>query len=186
MYSYIHLTSRLIVAIVLTTSGAAKWLNFRWFVGVLRKYKLGSDGSAPVIAIVVASLESAVAVGLFWGKFLSLVASAAVAMFFIFTVAVCVKLAKGAFDVPCGCNGFAKKAPIGWQIVFRNLGLIGLACLVGTPREEIGSISPGLFALSVVLLAVPLVWKRRSLARDEAAIPKTETRRPFGPSPELL
>ncbi|HEX2063289.1 MAG TPA: MauE/DoxX family redox-associated membrane protein [Acidimicrobiales bacterium] len=59
-------------------------------------------------------------VGLPWTALVALVLLAT------FTVAVAVKLGKGA-DVPCGCFGETSAAPVRWDSLVRNLVLCGLA-----------------------------------------------------------
>lgn len=82
--------------------------------------------------------------------------------------AVGVKLSQGKFNIPCGCNGFLKRARIGWQIVFRNAGLVGLISLAGMPLLGTVMLRLAVFTFSLGLIALPLVWKQSLLGTVNA------------------
>lgn len=68
--------------------------------------------------------------------------------------AISVNLAKGRFEIDCGC-GFWGKSKIGWHLVLRNLGFAGLAIVSGA-LWSITHLYVWIFFLSVFLVLVPV------------------------------
>ena len=165
---HIGFISRIIVGTVVTSSGLGKWLNLRWFIAALEKYDLVRKSAASPLAVVVTLLECVVGVGLLSGVMLSIVSFIGMVMFLTFSLAVGIKLSQGKFDIPCGCNSFLKRARIGWQIIFRNAGLVGLILLAGMPLVGTVMLRLALFTFSLGLMAVPLVWKQGQLETANA------------------
>jgi uncharacterized membrane protein YphA (DoxX/SURF4 family) len=159
MYLHIGFISRIVVGAVMISSGFGKCVNLRWFIAALEKYDLVKKIAAPPLAVVIALLECVVGVGLLSGIMLSLVSFIGMVMLLIFSMAVGIKLSQGKFNIACGCNSFLKRARIGWQIVFRNAGLVGLILLAGMPLLGTVMWRLAIFTFSLGLIALPLIWK---------------------------
>lgn len=160
MFWYISFLARLLVGLALLCGGIAKSLNFSWFTEILHKYDLIPAIFVRKVAFAVAALELGVGVGLIASLMLPWVAYAAVIVLVIFTLAVGIALKRGKFNMACGCGSPASKATVGWQAIFRNLGLIALSCVAAIPRNEpirLAFVLP--FASAVVLLGIS-VWRR--------------------------
>lgn len=156
MSQEIQFYSRLLVAIILCTGAVAKWVNFRWFAGVLTKYRLVPARYTAAIAFTIVLIESLIGTTLLAGWWLPWSTYGALGLFALFTAAICINLAKGRFDIECGCSGLWKKKKIGWDLVLRNLGLAGLAGLASGPAIQAGEQALlGLSILSVALVVMP-------------------------------
>lgn len=163
MIYYAQAIARYGVAGVLVFSSLTKWSNFHWFVGALRKYDLIRRGTEIEVAFGIASAELLIGGTLFVPSLLPWSAYAAMGLFIGFTVAICINLARGKF-VECGCNGFWRKRTIGWQLVFRNVGFLGLTCLsviaIGAASPVLRVYFDGFFLVSATLVMLPLIPKR--------------------------
>lgn len=158
---YVQTASRIIVGTILVLGALTKWLNLGWFVGVLKKYELTPRLALKPVAIFIPFLELTVGIMLLLGRWSPWAVYSALSLFLIFTGAVSVNLARGKFDIECGCNGLWKKARIGWHLILRNLGLTGFALLSsGDAIRPWERIYPWLFLLSVTMVLAPFLPKR--------------------------
>ena len=114
MTTDIEMASRFLVAGILVLSSLTKLLNFRWFVGAVAKYELVPRGAVTPTALAVALVELFVGAMLIIDRSLPWSAYAALSLFSVFTVVIVASLARGKFDIACGCNGLRKKTKIGW------------------------------------------------------------------------
>ena len=118
-----------IVGALFSITAVSKWLNLRWFIGVVREYKIVPAHLASLVGLLVVIAESATAAGLLLGTFSPWPAYLAVALLSLFTVAIGRNLANGRTDMPCGCTGPSGIDTLDWSLVARNLGFLGLALL---------------------------------------------------------
>lgn len=121
--------SRILVACVLLISSWSKAFSFRWFVGALEEYELVPERRVIGVASTVILTEFILGTALMldWWRPWSVFAT--IMLLLAFTAAVALSLARGKFDIPCGCNGLHKKSKIGWRLIARNLALTGLSLL---------------------------------------------------------
>lgn len=155
---WLQTASRLLIGGILVFGAVGKLLEFDWFVDVLRKYELAPDRWQRAMAATVVALEIVVGLVLLLGFVQPWAAFAATGLFAVFTAAVVVNLRRGRFT-DCGCNGFHKGQRIGWHLVSRNVGLMGLALLT-VPAGMGGLAGVSLFAGSAAL-ASSAFWARR-------------------------
>lgn len=149
--------SRYVVGVLLLFGSIFKWANFPRFVRSLENYELMPPQMAGLAAFFVASLELFIGVALLLAWWLPWSAYGALTLFFVFTFAISVNLAKGKFEMDCGC-GFWGKSKIGWHLVVRNLGLAGLAIVSGA-LWSITHLYVWIFFLSIALVLVPVFPK---------------------------
>lgn len=170
MLRHIQVASTVTLGLVLTAAALGKWLNFRWFVGVLAKYGLVPRGSLKPVAFAIASLETILGptlllrVGLPWS------ADCASGLFLVFGTVIALSLARGKIDIDCGCTGLWKKAKVRWPLVSRNLGLAGLAFLSGRGGAWAGErVHPWIFAGSALLTVAAFFPRQCRGPRDRSA-----------------
>lgn len=159
----LSLVSSTLIGAILAVGAVIKFLSFRWFVGVIRKYDLAPWGTEALVALLVTSFELMVGVLLLVRGWLPWMAYGALVLLLAFTTVVFASLVRGKFDIACGCNAIRKNTRIGWHIVLRNLGLAGLVWLTidGAGRSILGIYVPLLvFVVSLVLVSLPFITKR--------------------------
>lgn len=146
--------ARVLTGVVLLAASFTKWMNLRWFADILGKYGLTPVRTKYIVAVGLACLESAVGFLLLLGRYLPASAFAALGLFLVFSAAVAWNLAQGRWNIECGCGGPARKAKIGWSLIMRNAGFVGLALI----SSKIGSIIPTyplIFPISIALILIP-------------------------------
>lgn len=167
MTVHLQVASRILVACVLLISSVTKVFSFRWFVGALEKYRLVSRGLVSAVASAVIMVEFTLGAALIFAWWLPWTALATIFLLLAFTTAVALSLARGNFDLPCGCNGLQKKSKIGWRLIARNLALAGLSLLaVGSVLPSPHALLP-FVSLSSIGLAAFSFFPDRSCARAQ-------------------
>jgi uncharacterized membrane protein len=167
MVTGIEVSSRLFVSAILLLGSFSKCLNFSWFINTLKHYQLIPSRAARFVAVAVVFAEVIVGVGLLVARLVPLAAYGALLLFLTFTITTVVSLLRGKSDVDCGCNGFRKKAKIGWQLVVRNVGLVGFTLL--SIREAFVVSPPALlsvFLSSLLLVSLSLVPELQLVKTD--------------------
>jgi hypothetical protein len=165
--SSIGLLARIMVGVILLGGSVSKLLAFRWFVKTLASYKLVPEGMVTLSALAVVLGELVVGTLAIAGKLQPWTSYSAVGLFACFTVALVVNLVRGRFDLKCGCHGLWKKDRVGWQLVFRNLGLSGLALLALVRTEQSSLLlSVALFTLALVLSLSPFLLRFGGFSRQ--------------------
>ena len=157
------LAVRVLVASVLAITGIGKLANHRTFVLIVRSYKLVPEASVGALCWLLPLGEVVLATLLLSGRLLPWAALGAGGLFAVFSLAVSVNLARGHRDMPCGCCGSATGGRIGWHVVLRNLGLIGLAAISGGIRPYVPHVALS-SALLLILPAAAVGLKRRRMA----------------------
>jgi len=145
------LVARVFLAGLLLITGVGKLSNHRTFVRIVRDYKLVPDASVGALSWLLPVSELVVSALLFSGRLIRWAALSAALLFVVFGLAALANIVRGRRDVPCGCCGKATGATIGWHVVLRDLGLIGLAAISGGIKPYL----PYVALSSVLLLAVP-------------------------------
>lgn len=126
----VYFVSRILIGVVLALASVGKWLNLGWFATVLTNYRLVPPAAARAAAVVVTGCESVLAGLLLTGRGHPWAEIAASVFLAGATAAIALNLLRGRTDLECGCSGRAGHR-IEWNLVVRNLGLIGLALLSG-------------------------------------------------------
>lgn len=160
--AYISVAARSFVGGLFVLGALTKWLKFQWFVGVLIKYDLTPRRAAPSIAFVIPGLEAIVGYLMLRGLWMPASMYATVGLLLTFTTAVLVNLVRNKVDVECGCNSLWKNSRIGWHLVCRNLGLIGLT-LLSSQSWNLTLLTPCIFLSSLALFGLTLLPKRASV-----------------------
>jgi len=121
------------LALVFAAAAVSKLRTWREFPGVVQNYRLVPVAAARPVAGTLPVLEAMVAVGLVATPARPYAALAAVALLAMFSLAVAINLARGRRHIDCGCFRFALRQPLSWWLVGRNVLLIAVALIAGTP-----------------------------------------------------
>ena len=158
---------RVLLGSVLVITGIGKLLNHRTFVLIVRSYKLVPAASVGALCWLLPLAEVTLGTLLFSGRLLPWAAIGAGILFVVFSLAMSISLVRGERDKPCGCCGNAKVGRIGWHLVLRNLGLIGMAAISGGMKSCLSYVA----LTSLLLLTLPAVAdglrQRGTLAKAE-------------------
>jgi uncharacterized membrane protein YphA (DoxX/SURF4 family) len=158
------LAVRVLLGSLLAVTGIGKLANHRTFVLIVRSYKLVPEASVGALCWLLPLAEVVLATLLFAGRLLPWAALGAGGLFVVFSLAVSINLVRGHRDMPCGCCGKATGGRIGWHVVLRNLGLVGLAAVSGGIRSYVPHVALS-SALLFILPVVAVGLKRRRMAR---------------------
>jgi len=148
--------ARIVTGAVLAAAAASKVADFTWFKQSLENFELTPKRLAGKVAAIIVIAELLIGGMLVVGIAVPWSVYSALALFVIFSVAITVNFVRGRLDVKCGCFGFWKKSKIGWQLLLRNLGFTGLACLsLYSASDETPLLSVSIFILCILLLVSP-------------------------------
>lgn len=159
----IGFASRVIVGVFLLLAAVSKFVLFRWFVKTITDFKVVPVRYAVPTALIVLLAELVTGVFVLGGIQPRLASYSAIALFTCFTFAILINLVRRRFDLECGCLSLWKKNRVGWQLLFRNLGLLGLAVLSNLSVEVRIHLLPAILFLIFLLLSVspmlsPILW----------------------------
>lgn len=142
---YWHIV-RWLLAAVFAVALSHKLASLTAFEAVLEDYRLLPSKAVPLAARAVVALEAAVVAGLATGFRLPWAATLAVLLLATYGGAIALNLARGRYDIDCGCFGPAaggrnRQHLSGW-LLLRNGVLGGLALLLFLPAgsRELGGL----------------------------------------------
>jgi hypothetical protein len=147
-------TIALSVAALLATAAIHKFIAWDDFRAVVRNYELLPDALVSFGAGIVTVLEASAAVLLVFSASRASGAYLAATLLGVYSGAMTINLFRGRVDLDCGCLGVARRQPIRWWMVSRNLIIAGVTLLAAarpTPRA-LG----GLDALTITGAALSL------------------------------
>ena len=159
----VSFASRVVVGVFLLFAGVSKLVLFPWFVKTLADFKVVPQRCAAPTASAVLLAELLTGVFFLGGIQPRLASYSAIALFTCFTFAILINLRRRRFDLECGCLSFWRKSRIGWHLLLRNTGLLGLAVLSNLNAEARIHFFPAILFLiflfcSVSPLLSPIVW----------------------------
>ena len=150
--------SRLAIGVLLLLASTSKLLIFPGFVNTVVDFEIVPRRFATAAARLVILVELLTSIFFLGQIHLKLATYSAISLVSVFTLAIIINLFRGRFSLQCGCFTFWKKNKIGWHLLFRNLGLAGLAVLCNLPDRPVsGPLPASLFALFLALSTVPLI-----------------------------
>jgi len=150
--------SRLAIGVLLLLASTSKLLIFPGFVKTMADFEIVPRRFATASAWLVIIVELLTSIFFLGRIHLKLATYSAISLLSVFTLAMVINLIRGRFNLQCGCFTFWKKSKIGWHLLFRNLGLAGLAVLCNVPDRAVsGPLPASLFVLFLALSTFPLV-----------------------------
>lgn len=132
-------------SLIFLLAGVSKLLQPKPLVRAIRDYRLLPPVLVPLAALSLPVMEISLGLAMLRLGHSRVVAGLCAALLVAFASAMSVNLLRGRGNISCGC-GFSGKRTISWSLVFRNVGLAGVA---------FGGTSQGLFiACTAVLLSL--------------------------------
>jgi len=117
----------------------AAWHKLRGrseFAAVLEAYALLPRAAVPAFARLLPAVELAVALGLCLPKSSRAAALAASALLLLYAFAMGINLARGRYELDCGCLGPYRRRRVSQSMVVRNIVLAAIVALAALPRIE--------------------------------------------------
>ena len=142
----------LLLATVFAIGAVAKLRAPASFAGVVANYRLLPDPLVRPFALTLPVIELVGAAGLLWAPTRAWAATLVAGLLLAFAAAMAVNLARGRYDIDCGCAIALLRGRISWPMVARNLVLAAAAFVLalGTPAAR------GLGPLDFVTVAAAL------------------------------
>jgi hypothetical protein len=158
--------------LLFAVAGAGKLRDRSRFAAVLDSYEILPAGLIGAASRTLPIVELAVAAGLAVPATRVAAATLAGVLLLGYAAGIAVNLARGRYDLDCGCEAFGRRHTIaGWMLV-RNLLLAVLAVVAAAPRtaRDLGlvdalTVLAGLLALVFTYLAADEVLARNAVAR---------------------
>jgi Methylamine utilisation protein MauE len=104
------------------------------FAGALADYRLLPQGAVPLVARVLPFVEAALGIGILMPATRAYALPALAGLVLIYAAAMALNLARGRFNIDCGCGGATH--PLSWALVARNVVLAAAAVLASRPALE--------------------------------------------------
>jgi Methylamine utilisation protein MauE len=118
---------RIILALVLLSTGGAKLADTAGFAAVLHSYRFFPSNLIWPVAITVIVAELVIAVWLIWGQFLLRAAQASIALHGCYACWSVYMLLRGKPIFNCGCFGSIFARPLSWMTVVEDLVMVSLS-----------------------------------------------------------
>ena len=125
-----------IVALIFLAGAGRKLIDLEAFEQAVASYELTNDLITWVLSRLIPFLELSAGLLLLAPKVRDIGALAAICLLVFVTTAVTINLLRGRTELSCGCGGFEEEQPISWNLVLRNLTLIGLVGLAFLKKTE--------------------------------------------------
>jgi hypothetical protein len=162
----ITIGAAILIAAVMASAAVFKLVRLGAFRSELEDYDLLPTALIPLSAVLIPALELLSAVLILmpsmrvWGALLTVLLLA------VFSGALVINLRRGRSSISCACFGRSSQA-LGWDLVIRNVLLIGAAILVGAaaPRENITSFAAAVVVAEATLLALMVIAAVRMFDR---------------------
>jgi hypothetical protein len=118
---------RIIIALVLLSTGVAKLVDVPGFVAILHSYRFFPRNLIVPAAVTVITAELAVALWLLWGRHLHRAAQASIALNGSYACWAVYMLLRGKPIFNCGCFGSILARPLSWMTVVEDLVMVSLS-----------------------------------------------------------
>ena len=165
----VALACRLLGALVFAAAVAGKVAHRHELAGVVANYRLVPDALAAVAAWMIVGLEILVVVSLAGGLYLEAGASLAIALLWVFALAMGINLARGRREIDCGCFQSGLRQRLSWGLIGRNLVLSGAlapllaaAAAPGAALQWVDGVGGGLVAYGLYRAFDQLLSLRQS------------------------
>jgi len=133
----VHLAARLFLAGLLAAAAAHKLRDRASFAAALADYAILPPASVRAGAIVLPFVELSLAAALLLRLDHAAPVLGVALLLAVYTAAIAVNLSRGRSHIDCGCLGpAALRAPLGADLVVRNLALVALALLAALPAGD--------------------------------------------------
>jgi len=118
---------RIIIALILLTTGVAKLADVPGFISILHSYRFFPSHLIRPVAIIVIATELAIAIWLISGRSLVRAAQASIALHSGYACWAVYMLLRGKPIFNCGCFGSFLARPLSWMTVVEDLVMVSLS-----------------------------------------------------------
>jgi uncharacterized membrane protein YphA (DoxX/SURF4 family) len=118
-------SGRVLLSATFLYAGVQKIRHHGLLAGVISQYKVLPEALAPWVAWLLPPAELILAGALLIPSAAS--ALAAACLLLLFTAAIIINLARGRTHIDCGCFQSGLRQEIGWELIWRNATLVGIA-----------------------------------------------------------
>jgi hypothetical protein len=167
----ILLTLRFSFALLLGAAAAHKLRDLGRFRAVMLEYDVLPARFAGSAATAFAAFEALLAGMLAAGVALPAAAASVMALLLVYAAAIAANVARGRFDLDCGCAGPAARVPVSAVLVVRNLVLVvaAAALLAPAPSRALHAIDAASALAATLALAACWLASERMLALAPSA-----------------
>lgn len=164
---YLRLFLRLLLGLILFTSGSSKLSHYHRFQSVIQDYEVIPRNLeawlrlSKLLTVSIPLMEVIAGLGLVSGWLLLPSVVIASALLLIFCSVMIINLLRGRTDLSCHCGGVVSDHIISWWLIGRNvLFLVGLFVLLVTPPDIYTIVSfvrnPSLLSSAFMSIIVPV------------------------------
>jgi uncharacterized membrane protein YphA (DoxX/SURF4 family) len=125
-----------IIAFIFLAGSVRKLADLGSFEQAIASYELTNDAITWSLSRLIPILELSAGSILLIPTMRETGALIAIGLLVFVTAAVVINLLRGRTELSCGCGGFEEDQPISWNLVLRNLTLIGLVGLAFLGKTE--------------------------------------------------
>jgi uncharacterized membrane protein YphA (DoxX/SURF4 family) len=128
------------------------------FAAVLEAYALLPESAVPVVARALPVVELAIAMALCLPGSSRPAATAAAALLLLYALAMGINLARGRYELDCGCLGPYRRRRVSTWMVARNIVLATTVALAALPRTDRSWSSSDAWTIAAGVLAAALLY----------------------------
>jgi len=158
---------RVLLSATFLHAGVQKIRHYALLVGVVSNYKVLPEALAPWAARLLPPLELCLGVALLIPTSGSGLVAAGLLL--LFTAALITNLVRGRTYIDCGCFQSGLRQELGWELVWRNGGLTGLALYSACFPVHL-TWAVGLMAVLFGLVGYTLLQALNALAANRSAL----------------
>jgi uncharacterized membrane protein len=131
---------RVLLALVFLSAGAGKLRHREVLEGVIANYRVLPRALVPLLSHTLAPVELLIGIALLVPAAATPVAEIAAALLLgVFALAMGINLRRGRSHIDCGCFRGTLRQTLRWELVLRNLALMGVALVcAGLPLPAPG------------------------------------------------
>lgn len=158
--SWVHFVTS-VVGLLFLTSALAKIRSFKAFQAAVSAYELLPKGSIWGFSVFVTAAEILIGGAMTFGFGRQIAALSAIALLFLFSSAMTIKLTFGIRDLKCGCMLFRGQT-ITWGTLLRNFALSSYLGIEIVPEKAFWCFGLGAIVTVVHFTASSSKWSRIS------------------------
>ncbi|MGH7905278.1 MAG: MauE/DoxX family redox-associated membrane protein [Candidatus Binataceae bacterium] len=157
-------------AIIFIASSAMKLRDLGMFESAVDNYRILPELLVKPLAYLIPLIELIAAIAIAAPPSRTAGAAVLLALLAAFTLAIVVNLARGRYDVDCGCFGPALKQTLSWWLVARNGALaivLALALLpeAARPLDPLDGVTIGFGVATLIVLYVSINYVFANIPR---------------------
>ena len=153
----VSVSLRCLLALVFASAAWHKVTDFRGFQSTLDAYRLLPSWLVTPVAVGLAVAELGIASALLLPAHHA-AALAALGLIILYSAAMVINLARGRFEIDCGCFGPTARVPLSASLLVRNAFLVVAAAVVSLPLSSRRLVWMDAFTIAMVVFATATLW----------------------------